>query len=66
MIAGYTMFLGRDSLPWPVLIVAGVAVAAAGAELMERVEFRPVRKASATTLLVTSVAVTSRSSTWRR
>ncbi len=57
MIAGYTMYLGRDSLPWPVLIVAVVAVAAAGAVLMERVAFRPVRKASATTLLVTSVAV---------
>lgn len=57
MIAGYTAYLCRDSVPWPLLILIVVIVAAVAAVLMERIAFRPVRAASATTLLVTSVAV---------
>ncbi|HET6447709.1 MAG TPA: branched-chain amino acid ABC transporter permease [Conexibacter sp.] len=59
MIAGYTMYLTRDDLPWPLVIVAVLLVVMLSAVLMERVAFRPVRAASATTLLVTSFAVSA-------
>jgi branched-chain amino acid transport system permease protein len=57
MIAGYTMYLVRDDLPWPLVVIVVLVVVAISAVLMERVAFRPVRAASPTTLLVTSFAV---------
>ena len=56
MLAGYTT-LALAHVPWPVLIVTPLAVAVTCAVLMERVAFRPVRGADASTLLITSFAV---------
>lgn len=57
MIGGYAMYSLRDDLPWPLLIVVVLLIVTLAALLMERLAFRPVRAASATTLLVTSLAV---------
>jgi branched-chain amino acid transport system permease protein len=56
MGAGYALLL-IGIVPWQVAIPAVVAGAIALALAMERVAFRPVRGESATTLLVTSFAV---------
>ncbi len=56
MIAGFTVVLLADA-PLPVALAAAVLLAIAFAMGMERIAFRPVRGASATTLLVTSFAV---------
>ena len=56
MVAGYALIvIGKP--PWPLLLLATVAVVVAFALSMERIAFRPVRGASPPTLLITSFAV---------
>jgi branched-chain amino acid transport system permease protein len=57
MVGAYTLILLNGVMPWPLLILATVAVVALFAIAMERVAFRPVRGAKPWTLLVTSFAV---------
>jgi branched-chain amino acid transport system permease protein len=60
MVAGYTLLvLGVGPVPW--LITAGICIAMAAltSVLLERVAFRPVRRASANTMLITSFAVSA-------
>ena len=60
MVAGYGLFLfGQTAMPWPLVALLSVAVAILVAVLMERVAFRPVRFASASTMLITSFAVST-------
>ncbi len=56
LVGGYSLFLFSD---WPLLlaIAASLAIVAAAAVLMERLAFRPIRGADASTLLVTSFAI---------
>ncbi|MCW3024453.1 MAG: inner-rane translocator [Conexibacter sp.] len=56
MVAGYLILLLAGA-PWPLVVVLAVAGTALFAFGMERVAFRPVRGADATTLMVTSFAV---------
>jgi branched-chain amino acid transport system permease protein len=56
MAGAYTMYYLRDG-PWPVLIVATLAVVTVLSILMERVAFRPLRHASVLTLLIASFAL---------
>lgn len=55
-VGGYFLVLAAGP-PWPVLLLASLVVVAVFALGMERVAFRPVRKADPATLLVTSFAV---------
>lgn len=61
MVGGYTLLVvgQATSIPW--LIVAAIAIFAAvvASLLLERVAFRPVRHASANTMLITSFAVSA-------
>ena len=60
MVAGYGLLLfGQTAMPWPVVALFSVAVAILAAVLMERVAFRPVRFGSASTMLITSFAVST-------
>jgi branched-chain amino acid transport system permease protein len=60
MVAGYGLLLfGQTALPWPLVALFSVAVAILVAVLMERVAFRPVRFGSASTMLITSFAVST-------
>lgn len=60
MVAGYGMLVfGRTDLPWLFVVLLSVAVAIVAAVVMERVAFRPVRASSATTMLITSFAVST-------
>jgi branched-chain amino acid transport system permease protein len=52
----YTLLMG---VPYPLALLAGVLIAAFAAVAMERIAFRPVRNASATTMLLTSFAVST-------
>ncbi|HEV7641689.1 MAG TPA: branched-chain amino acid ABC transporter permease [Gaiellaceae bacterium] len=56
MVGSFALYLGRN-LPWPVLIAIAIAACVVIALLMERIAFRPARGADATTLLITSFAV---------
>jgi branched-chain amino acid transport system permease protein len=56
MVGGYALVLVAGP-PWPVLLLATLVIVLLFAVGMERVAFRPVRNASASTLLVTSFAV---------
>ena len=57
-ITGSTMFfLAMTGLPWAFIIAGAILVAAVVAILMERIAFRPIRNASATTGLMTTFAV---------
>ncbi len=56
MVGAYAMAY-MLKLPFPVVVLATIAVGAAVALSMERVAFRPVRNATPTTLLVTSFAL---------
>jgi branched-chain amino acid transport system permease protein len=56
MVGGYTIVLLAHP-PWPVVILATIAVAIVFALAMERVAFRPLRGASPPTLLIASFAV---------
>jgi len=56
MVGAYTIVLiGRP--PWPVVVIATVAIAVVFALAMERAAFRPLRGASPPTLLIASFAV---------
>jgi branched-chain amino acid transport system permease protein len=56
MVGGYTIVLiGRP--PWPVIVIATIAIAIVFALAMERVAFRPLRGANPATLLIASFAV---------
>ena len=60
MVAGYGLLLfGQTAMPWPLVALLSVAVAILVAVLMERVAFRPVRFGSASTMLITSFAVST-------
>ncbi len=57
-IAGYGIWFGlAAALPVPVALAAGFAAAVLASVTMERVAFRAMRKASVTSLLITSFAV---------
>lgn len=57
-ITGYgLLFAGLAGLPFAIAAPLAIALAITAAVLMERVAFRPVRGASAATMLVTSFAV---------
>lgn len=56
MIGGFAMILLRQQ-PWWVLILGTIAVVVAVSLLMERLAFRPVRTATAMTMLITSFAL---------
>jgi branched-chain amino acid transport system permease protein len=56
MVGAFALYLLRD-LPWPLLVLIAVGAVTVVALLMERIAFRPVRGADATTMLITSFAV---------
>lgn len=56
MVGAYTIILIGQP-PWPVVVVATIAMAIVFALAMERVAFRPLRGANPTTLLIASFAV---------
>ena len=56
MVGGYSM-AALSPYPWPLLILGTLATTTLLALLMERAAFRPVRGASAATLLITSFTV---------
>jgi branched-chain amino acid transport system permease protein len=56
MIGAFTLYL-LDGVPWPLQLLACLAVAMFAAMAMERTAFRPFRGASAPVLLVTSFAL---------
>jgi branched-chain amino acid transport system permease protein len=56
MVGAYTIVLIGHP-PWPVVVVATIAVAVSFALAMERVAFRPLRGANPATLLIASFAV---------
>ena len=58
MVGGYTLLvLGAGWMPWVIVALLAVAMAVITSLLLERVAFRPVRNASANTMLVTSFGV---------
>jgi branched-chain amino acid transport system permease protein len=60
MVAGYGLLLfGQTDLAWPLVALFSVSIAVLAAVLMERVAFRPVRFGSASTMLITSFAVST-------
>jgi branched-chain amino acid transport system permease protein len=60
MVAGYALWaLTTAGVPWLLAALVGIVAATAAAVLMERVGFRPLREADATTLLITSFAISS-------
>ncbi|MEZ5100114.1 MAG: branched-chain amino acid ABC transporter permease [Thermoleophilia bacterium] len=63
MAGGYAMFIFTseflDAAVWPLLILWTLFVSAMFALAMERLAFRPVRRESPTTMLVTSFAVST-------
>lgn len=60
MVAGYTLFLLNDSpLPWLVIALFAVVIAALASVLTERIAFRPVRTNSLNAMLITSFAVST-------
>ena len=56
MIGGFSMILLRQQ-PWWVLILGTIAAVVVVSLLMERLAFRPVRMATAMTMLITSFAL---------
>ena len=60
MVAGYGLLLfGQTALPWGIVALLSIGVAVIAAVLMERIAFRPVRFATANTMLITSFAVST-------
>ena len=60
MVAGYGLLIfGQTALPWAVVAVLSILVAVVVAVAMERVAFRPVRFGTASTMLITSFAVST-------
>lgn len=59
-ITGYALFFAAGAaLPFLVAVPIGVAAAVIAAVLIERIAFRPVRRASMATMLLTSFAVSA-------
>lgn len=59
-ISGYAMlFAIAWGLPWPMVIVLGIVAAGFGSVLMERIAFRPLRRASFDVLVLTSFALST-------
>jgi branched-chain amino acid transport system permease protein len=57
-VAGYAIWVALVvAVPVPLAVALGVAAAVAGALAMERLAFRPMRRANVTSLLITSFAV---------
>ena len=56
MVGGYIV-LRSESLPWPVVALLAIVAVVIVSLAMERIAFRPVRNADATTMLITSFAV---------
>jgi branched-chain amino acid transport system permease protein len=56
MVGGYIV-LRSESLPWPVVALLTIVAVVIVSLAMERIAFRPVRNADATTMLITSFAV---------
>jgi branched-chain amino acid transport system permease protein len=56
MVGAYTIILIGQP-PWPIVVIATIAVAIVFALGMERVAFRPLRSANPSTLLIASFAV---------
>jgi branched-chain amino acid transport system permease protein len=61
MVGGYSLLVVGQAAAIPWLIIAGIAVfmAIVASLLLERIAFRPVREASANTMLITSFAVST-------
>lgn len=60
MVAGYGLLIfGQTAMPWAVVAALSILVAVVVAVVMERVAFRPVRFGSASTMLITSFAVST-------
>lgn len=60
MIGGYTLLLlTTTSLPWFLIAMISMFMTLATSLLLERLAFRPVRQASANTMLITSFAVSA-------
>ena len=60
MAAGYALWILTSlGIPWLAALALAIVVATVLAVLMERVAFRPLRDASAATLLIASFAVSS-------
>lgn len=60
MIGGYTLLVvARGPVPWVIAGAVCVGMALLTSVLLERVAFRPVRQASANTMLITSFAVSA-------
>ena len=60
MVAGYGLLLFGDSpLPWIIVAILSVIAAMIAGVAMERIAFRPVRNSNATTMLITSFAVST-------
>lgn len=59
MIGGYTLLVvgQATTIPWLIVATLAISVAVVTSLLLERVAFRPVRRASPTTMLITSFAV---------
>ncbi len=60
MIGGYTLLVvGGGPLPWIIAALICILMALLTSVLLERIAFRPVRQASANTMLITSFAVSA-------
>jgi branched-chain amino acid transport system permease protein len=61
MVGGYTLLVvgQATAIPWVIVAVLAISVAVITSLLLERVAFRPVRRASPTTMLITSFAVSA-------
>lgn len=60
MVAGYGLLLfGNATMPWALVAVLSIIAAIVAAVLMERIAFRPVRFGTASTMLITSFAVST-------
>jgi branched-chain amino acid transport system permease protein len=59
MIGGYALLVVGQvtTIPWLIVAALAISVAVVTSLLLERVAFRPVRRASPTTMLITSFAV---------
>ena len=59
MVGGYTLLVvgQAPTIPWLIVAALAISVAVVTSLLLERVAFRPVRRASPTTMLITSFAV---------
>lgn len=60
MVGGYTLLVvGAGPLPWLLVGIVAVLAAVGASLLLERIAFRPVRRASPNTMLITSFAVSA-------